>query len=672
MNRRVLALLLLSAAVAGAQETFVDWTELADVLVADGPAVVRLPTAALILNGQPGGAIGVAALATPLPLGGAKLRVSVMVQIDAAALAAGGGAVGGTTGLDVYVYALGPGDMVADVATQSLTVEAARRDAKRGLKVLTALDLAPGEYSLRVLASHRDSGAGGLDVQAFAVPALDGERAILTPWLLEPAELWLVALPPGGAAQVQIRPVVDASGLKLPAARPALAAGETVAACLLVRPGPPPWKLRAWLEDRAGVRAEAPLDLREHRLAPWLGLEMLLVSLRVPDLPTGAYSLQVSLESSEAEALVSPPLAVDVDAADAAPSIVVLPGAEVSAYVNRPRRRVLPRDDLSTRYRQALQQLAEGDAAAAREMLIDLEERADRSAPGAIFKELEDIQWRLLSELSERSWSALLPVTLLHADLTAEYRRRGAAALAEHSTRFSRRLAATLARRAGTPGERADAARALIDLAGRLLAAGRSGESVELFELALELDAASAAALGMAVSLERLGRYPAAVAALERLVEIDPAHAEGRLRLALNLGRLGKTGRSRPLLESLIADVTPQWVAVLAFQEMARIAMRENRLEAAIAALGMALERWPEQPGLRLQRAYLLDRAGRAIEARSLVARLVASPNGAAEAPRERYNRWPEGAVEAARRELVARAERRRGELAQALAAGGP
>ena len=326
------------------------------------------------------------------------------------------------------------------------------------------------------------------------------------------------------------------------------------------------------------------------------------------------------------------------------------------------RRKVrLPEVETATGYARALRRLAAGATAGAREALAELEATA---VPDAAYDQLAAIESGVLRELEEASVGGLLPVALLYADMIEVYRRRGLAPLAEHALRTSRRLAQSVARDDSDPELRAVAGRTLTELAGALTRAGRLVEARDLFELALAAQPGNAVArLGLGFCHERAGAYAAATEALEPLAEAG--HAEARLRLAIHLERLGKTGRSRPLLEAASRPPAPDWIALLAVQESARIATRERRFDDAMSLLASALERWPGHPGLELQQAYLLDRRGASRQARETVTRLVAAGATDFKNPRHRYGAWP--ADEVASRELRAVAGAYLAELGRAL-----
>ena len=674
----VLLLLTVTATVAdqgsgGGLEHGVDWTGIAGVVRACGPAVVRVPTAALILGGQAGGTIDVSVLATPLPSGGPKHPIAVLTAI--------GGPGPAVEGIDLFVYALDAAGEVAAVDTHSLRLEAEQRAGKRGLKILSSLELPPGDYTLRVLASAGGRGTEyGLVVQPLAVPDLTGDAtALLTPWWLEPLEPSRVALPAGdpGPALHPLAVEGDRSPdagreLFLPAARPAIGAGATANVSLLARAlGTLPVQLVARFESAGGAGIEAPFEVLERRPAPWPDLELLLTEIRLPELPGGEYSLRVVLRHPEAETVTSPSLPVTIEGAgtpqlksEGTGRAAVDPPAALRQGRRKGRKYRLPEDETAGAYRHALRLLADGDTAPAGEALRQLETGAARHAA---FDQLEKIERQVLLELEATSPDGLLPVALLHADLLPVYRRLALAPLAEHGLRMSRRLLTRVAEE-GSPATRGVAGRALTELAGVLMRAGRLLECEELFELALDADKDNAVArLGLGVSHERRGRYELAAEVLEPLAE--KVHVEARLRLALNLERLGKTERSRLLLQTL-TGASPDWIGLLAAQETVRIAIHERRHGDASRALIAALERWPDHPGLRLQQAFLLDRRGKSRQARDQVASLIAGSGTGAQNPRDRYNRWP--ASDAAQRQLRASAGERLADLGRALEAIAP
>src|SRR6185295_673360 len=112
-----------------------------------------LQTAGQVVSGQEGGPVGLAVLAAPFKAPGDKAYVPVVIEIDGASLLAG--QQGATLPAEVYVYAMDEAGAVKDFFTQTMSLDLAKVGEairKTGIKVFGDLDLAPGAYSVRVLA----------------------------------------------------------------------------------------------------------------------------------------------------------------------------------------------------------------------------------------------------------------------------------------------------------------------------------------------------------------------------------------------------------------------------------------------------------------------------------------------------------------------------------------
>ncbi|MEE8523070.1 MAG: hypothetical protein V3T72_03990 [Thermoanaerobaculia bacterium] len=551
-----------AAAETAAPPRFGLWSDAAEVVDAEGPAIVRVPTAALILSGQSGGAIPLSVLATPVAAAHGAPWVSVLTEIGGSAFTGEEAEIG----IEIFVYALDPAGNVAGSTAQSFRLDRARYGPRlaSGLEVFTPLALAPGDYTLRVLVRHlqtRELGVGGWPL---TVPALGAETTVL--------------LPPGWSA--------------------------TAAGRLLILPSP----------------------------------------------------------DAEVEGAAKAPAVHRAGAADSRPR------AADRASPRLRRRLQLPRQEIAAGYRQALRRLADGDEPAARERIADLEYRAAGTAPLAL-DDLAEVEWRILAEIAGERWQSVLPVVLLHARLIDDYQRRQAVHLTEHALRMSSRLAEELAERAASPAARAEAVQALAGLGGRFQRLQRLGESDALLERAVALDGGHAAVrLALAANDERRGRYPEVVEELEPLVERHPDHHQGRLRLALNLARVGRGEEARRLLAELRLTAAPDWIAELAFQEGARLALLEEPPDVALGLLEQALRRWPNHPTLSIQMASVLDRLDRPRAARQRLRGLgkpVPGPrHGSA---RVRYAEWPDE-LRQVEPLLAASSELRRADLARLLA----
>jgi tetratricopeptide (TPR) repeat protein len=660
------------------------------VVRAEGPAVIRVPTAALLLSGLSGGSIRAESLATPFPKKDFLVSVQVLVEVDGASLAIP--EAGKTLKLDVFAYALAPDGQVVGSTAQSwsLDPEVHRWGLERsGLKIVLALGLTPPAETLRILVLDPNSDQFALLEQPLPIPpASAGIKALLVPWVLEPKDRWLVAESAAASApglDLTRHPVLAGHGL-LPAARPVLEVGATARVYLLVRaPGPGPWSLTARFEHSDGsAAAVVPVTILERVEEAVPELSGYLAALEVPDLPPGSYLLRSSLGQSASEAVASPPLPVEIvrsaaspapalwthlEWAEEAPAAAIAPHPSRATTGRQAKGLALSRQEIQSGYREALGLLAAGERRAAADFLRDLEVRATASVRARALRDLERIEWDSAIEVVGESWECLLPVMLLHADLITDYRERSLSPLADHAIRMSDRLSTALAHSARSPEERADAARAVTCLAGHLQRTARLDESDELFDLAVKLEAGNEAAhLGLAVNHEQQGRYREVVDTLRRLVEAHPGHAEARLRLAVNLGRTGEPEEARELFDGLTGAESPDWIAILATQEVASLVIRQGRPDEAARMLGDAVRRWPQRPALRVQLAYLLDRQERPREAGQMIQDLLAGRGADGASPRYLYNRWPDRQQQEAERELAERADAWLAQLGRMLA----
>jgi Flp pilus assembly protein TadD len=149
-----------------------------------------------------------------------------------------------------------------------------------------------------------------------------------------------------------------------------------------------------------------------------------------------------------------------------------------------------------------------------------------------------------------------------------------------------------------------------------------------MFQKAIEMDGHNVPALlELSTVYEKNAQAESAVKLLRQALTVEPANAEARLRLALNLKRLEQTEESRKLLEGLTADKDPSWVTPLAYQELARLDCERGKSSEAEKVLRQAIERFPEDLRLRIQLAAVLDRRGAPGEATALIEKAL-EPSG--------------------------------------------
>jgi tetratricopeptide (TPR) repeat protein len=237
---------------------------------------------------------------------------------------------------------------------------------------------------------------------------------------------------------------------------------------------------------------------------------------------------------------------------------------------------------------------------------------------------------------------ALLPVVYLHYLADEHYLNRGEGWLVSQNREWVRELVQRWIDRGGGGAE------------GRRFGAQLLA-SMGATSYALELDPSNELALLRRVALAEKGSRPEdALMWLGQLLEAHPQSHQGRLRKAVVLRKYGQPGDARKLLRGLVDDSgSPQWVVVLAYQELALIERDERRHDRAEALLREAVARIPAQE-LYLQLAYYLDERQRPDDA---VAALNQMPSHAGtSAARHLYNAPPQEELQRARQQVAAQA----------------
>ncbi|MEM1205579.1 MAG: tetratricopeptide repeat protein [Acidobacteriota bacterium] len=326
--------------------------------------------------------------------------------------------------------------------------------------------------------------------------------------------------------------------------------------------------------------------------------------------------------------------------------------------------------EIDRAYFDALRALGSPVAADAFGALVRREGEIYSQVGGALLVPLERQRGDAFDRLAEGASAPgdLLGTLLLQVDLALEHLAGGRRLLADRAASIGAGLAARYGS-GGGEAEAREAAWALVVMADLLQRRGDTATAETLFRKAVDLDADDGAALlGLGAVLGKTGRPGEAVKPLARLVARYPDHAEGRLRLGVDLARLGRVDDAEPHLTALLPG--EGWEARLAHQELARIEVGRGRGDRAQGIVRAGLERWPADRPLRYALARLLEQAGDLDAARrelSVAAgRSVATGAPGVEADRTRYNRWPSAEVEVRRQRLERAAEGRRGALAEA------
>jgi hypothetical protein len=260
-----------------------------------------LQAASRILSGEDGGAIPLAVLAAPFRQpAGDQAYVPVLIEVDGKGLLAGH--EGAAVPAEIFVYALDTQGAVHDFQTQSVgldvgkTGEALRRT---GLKFFGHVDLAPGEYSLRVLVRNGVTGAYGMRVVPLTVPAFAQAGPVLLPPLFpEPAGRWLLV--PEAQREGEKRPdypfMLDGAPF-IPAGSPVLTPRQETRLELAgwnLGDGDLRAVVRVTAADGREVQGGA-LKIVQREKGTGAAPDRLLATFRPGELPPGEYRLAIQL-----------------------------------------------------------------------------------------------------------------------------------------------------------------------------------------------------------------------------------------------------------------------------------------------------------------------------------------------------------------------------------------
>lgn len=624
--------------------------------------------ASLLMVEAEGGDLTVATFATPLAAAPGATRTLVVVEVAGAGLLAE--LTGDEAVVELLVYAVRPdGEVVGsllegirlDVAALGETLE------RGGLKLTAALDLPPGEVSLRALVHERASGAFGLGHVAFEVPAAHPEEPRMHgPVFGESSASWLPVEPGAARARAQparLGPLLPGGDARV-AGHPVLVAGRpSRASVLLVGFDDREVEVEGRLQTFDGGRpGRVRVDVVERLAAPQLGGELLGLRILVEETPTGHQQLRLTARGAAAEALVEAPpvrvltLAQEVDVAEVAwPELGTLVHADKRlslaelvpfdpALLDQGEPASIRRADIRDAYCAGLRQLSAGNRGVALASVQTLESEVMKHNPRLRSQRiLAGVQSGFLLELIRREEQVALPILLLHLDLFEDYLRHDQA-LALHTQYLLRRLVATYLQIENDEERRRAAVQVLAIVAVLRLQESAISTAIALFEEALRHDPSNRlAGLALGAAFERLAENREAARILRKVVDEHPRSAEARLRLAVNLARIGRHREARFYLQQIVRRPGPAWVQAVAFQELARLLEGRGRdVEETIAVLEEGIRRFPTEQPLRLRLAQLEEQRGNRERADQLLEPLLETAESSPwHNSRHRYSQWP-------------------------------
>jgi tetratricopeptide (TPR) repeat protein len=257
-------------------------------------------------------------------------------------------------------------------------------------------------------------------------------------------------------------------------------------------------------------------------------------------------------------------------------------------------------------YLACLQTLATQGIDAGTNELVELEAAVALQQGTGGLDNLRAVEIEVADDLARAGTDLLLPLIAMHEQAHLAYQHQVLEANPFHARTTLYAMAQLYAEGVTTAAQRETASDLFVSLAGYFQEGPGAGA---LYVRALQFNPANEAALlGLATAREQLGRYRNALQLLERLAETGSDRAEGHLRLAINLDRLGRRSEAEELLAGLIEKPGPDWVLIVAYQQLARIRMDQERLGSAHAYLVRGRKRFPDDPALTVGLFYVEER----------------------------------------------------------------
>jgi len=257
-----------------------------------------------IASAEPRTEVAMDVLAAPFRATDELAYVPVIVEVQGESLLAG--QTSNELNVEVYAYVTNEQGEMRDYFSQVAAFDVSKHREKilySGVKYYGHLELAPGSYLLRVLVRNAETGRTGVVASQLEIPHYDAEAGptLLPPFFMDdPVDKWLLLRYRGEDDDgiSVIYPFTLKGQPFVPAARPALRAGQPVDFCLMtynLGAGDP--DLEAWVAGPDGEErpANGRLSLVERTITGISGFDKLVARFRPKDLATGEYTLRVAV-----------------------------------------------------------------------------------------------------------------------------------------------------------------------------------------------------------------------------------------------------------------------------------------------------------------------------------------------------------------------------------------
>jgi len=598
---------------------------------------VDMRAAALLMSGQRGGGIdGVLTLGAPEAADAAS-RIPFWIELRRPMAAATDGSE--RWALEVFVYAIDDQQEVEFFEGRALDLDLGTTGQRKyGVRLHGSVDVPSTVRKLRVLARDQESGEFYLD--EGSVPFAGGANT-------------LIVFPGVGEEWHEVTPAdwsfdsAHAAGLEIggdryvPRGRPVIGAPSKLEFFVVSNiPGEDISSIEGSLwSDRGTEVGAGDLEVVNRLSTATEGLLANAVTWRVPDLDPGRYLFEISLKGESGQSIATEISVIAV------PLATTIEHPTWTDLADTPSRPLIPRASAAElAFLEALGLCVSGKWNECVQGVFEMEGRAIRENGGAKPPaELFTLEGSGIKFLVEHSPSSMIPLLAVYHDVFRAWAVAGDPLGQRHSVRLVAAMANDIRKQPSLTPATSTAVAVLASIGDTLHQHGVFDSATTVFDLALQLDPThQASLLGIAADHEWLGHYQKTVEVLRDLGQRADALFEGRLRLGVNLLRIGRRVDAITELRACTGRGAPAWVRAVAYQELALYNLEHGRPEDAKALIEEATEALPDETTLRLVSAYIEEARGNLGGARRVLNQLdQRALSSYRESPRKRYARWP-------------------------------